>query len=136
MQNGNPLLKSSLTLLCAAMIASSCLRSEAEFETVTLKLDTPSSGWNAHPTGAWDTDNAIYCLFQLKPPNGMSAQVITTIVSDMQLPRSPKPKKVVVIGKTWKWSSNEAIEYSDSLQSFMSKLPKNASRIEIPQPKN
>ncbi len=129
--------QNSLTILAFASLITcltGCLNSEPmEKEVITLRLDTPSAGWSAEPLEAWKTDETIYCLFQLSPPDGMAAQVITTIESGMQLPRSEKAKKLVVLGKTWNWSSSDSIAFPESREGFLASLPDDASRIEIDQ---
>jgi len=61
----------------------------------------------------------------------MAAQVITTIESQMRLPESEKPKKIVVLGKTWNWMPSESIAFPESRKAFLALLPENASRVEI-----
>ncbi len=99
-------------------------------ESIRLIMDTPAAGWSAAPVEAWETDETIYCVFQLTPPKGMAAQVITTIESGLKLPASPKPKKIVALGKTWNWNPSPSIEFPKSLDAFKATLPDNAKRIE------
>ncbi len=117
------------------LLLTGCLYSEpVEKETVSLRMDTPSAGWTLAPLEAWETGKAVYCLFQLTPPQGMSAQVISSVVSAMQIPASEKPKKRVVLGKTWNWSSQHDIEFPESLQGFRSQLTNEAKRVELLPP--
>jgi len=131
----NALLKKVLALVALFILHTGCLNSKPiEKETVTLQLDTPSASWTAEPLEAWETDNTLYCVFQLYPPEGMSAQVISSVASEMHLPASSKPKKFVALGKTWKWSSGKDIAFPESLQSFRNQLPKGAKRVELLAP--
>lgn len=128
----NSLLKQVLALASLLTGLTGCLNSEhMAKEEVTLEMDTPSAGWSAEPLEAWETNEAIYCLFQLSPPKGMAAQVITKIDSSLRLPKSEKMKKLVVLGKTWNWSPSESIAFPESRDAFLASLPDNASRIEI-----
>ena len=104
---------------------------KTSMETLTLRMDTPSAGWSAEPLEAWETSDTLFCLFQLSPPKGMAAQVITTIESKIHLPNTEKAKKIVVLGKTWNWSPSESISFPKSRDAFLGSLPDNASRVEI-----
>lgn len=127
-----PFLRRPLTLIGLFTLLSGCLNSEpGKNDTITLRLDTPSAGWKINPIEAWETVDAIHCLFQLSPPKGMSAQVISSVVSEMQLPASTKPKKRIVFGKTWNWSTNDEIEFPKSYEAFKNQLADGARRIEI-----
>ena len=125
----NSLLKRALALALLFNCLAGCLNSEPMAKDVLM--DTPSAGWRAEPLEAWETTDTLFCLFQLSPPKGMAAQVITTIESKMRLPESEKPKKIVVLGKTWNWSPSESISFPESRESFLASLPENASRVEI-----
>lgn len=105
--------------------------STIEMETIQLALNTPSAGWTASPIEAWETETTLFCLFQLAPPKGMAAQVISKIESRMSIPLSTKPKRLVVFGKTWNWGSSADIEFPKNRQTFQSSLSSNAKRIEI-----
>ncbi len=130
-------LKQILTLACTLIFLSGCLNSKSEQrETITLRLDTPSAGWKLAPLEAWETDKTILCLFQLTPPEGMSAQVITSIASEMQLSPSKKPKTRVVLGKTWKWSSESDIQFPNSYEAFKKQLGKAARSVELLTPEH
>jgi len=136
-RTGFPTLKKALTLAGLFILLTGCLQSEPiQSETITVQLDTPSAGWKLAPLEAWETDEAIYCLFQLSPPQGMSAQVITSIVSEMQLPASEKLKKRVVLGKTWKWSSGDDIEFPKSLEAFKERLDNGARSVDLLTPES
>ena len=100
-------------------------------EIIRIAFDTPSAGWIAKPLEAWETDEAIICIFQLSPPEGMAAQVITKIESTMRIPASAKPKRLVAIGKTWNWTPGGKIEFPKDIQLFQSSLSAIANRIEI-----
>lgn len=127
-----PLLKRSLAILSLFSCLTGCINSEPMAkDVITLRLDTPSAGWTAEPLEAWETNDILFCLFQLSPPKGMAAQVITTIESKMRLPESEKPKKIVVLGKTWNWMPSESIAFPESRKAFLALLPENASRVEI-----
>ncbi len=129
------LLKKALALSGLFILLTGCLYSEpVEKETISLRMDTPSAGWTLAPLEVWETEQSVYCLFQLTPPQGMSAQVISSVVSEMQIPATEKPKKRVVLGKTWRWSSPNDIEFPESLQGFRSRLPKGAKRVEFLPP--
>jgi len=131
------MLKKALALAGLFIILTGCLQSEPiQSETITVQLDTPSAGWQLAPLEAWETDEAIYCLFQLSPPQGMSAQVITSIVSEMQLPASEKLKKRVILGKTWKWSSDSNIEFPKSLEAFKEQLGEGARSVDLLTPES
>lgn len=126
------LLKRGLVLSSLFICLAGCLNSEPMAkDIIALKMDTPSAGWIAEPLEAWETSDTLFCVFQLSPPEGMAAQVITTIESKMRLPESEKPKKIVVLGKTWNWSPSESISFPESRESFLASLPENASRVEI-----
>ncbi|RPF79681.1 MAG: hypothetical protein CBC31_004895 [Verrucomicrobia bacterium TMED71] len=99
-------------------------------------MDTPSAGWQLAPLEAWETDEAIYCLFQLSPPQGLSAQVITSIVSEMKLPASEKLKKRVVLGKAWNWSSASDVEFPNSLEAFKEQLGEGARSVDLLTPES
>ncbi len=132
---GNAALSRAFALATLLTFPTACLNSEPiERETVELRLDTPSAGWTATPLEAWESETAIYCVFQLTRPEGMSAQVISTITSAMHLPATEKPKQLVALGKTWKWASEGGVAFPESLQSFRSHLPKGAKRIELLPP--
>lgn len=103
-------------------------------ETIHLGLDTPSAGWTVDAVEAWETEEAIYCVFQLMPPQGMAAQVISRVESKMQIPASTKLKRLVVLGKTWNWSSNADIDFPNDQESFRSSISAKATRIEIQSP--
>ena len=131
-RTGCPSLKKALSLAGLFILLTGCLQSEPiQSETTTVQLDTPSAGWKLAPLEAWETDEALYCLFQLSPPHGMSAQVITSIVSEMQLPASEKLKKCVVLGKTWNWSSASDIEFPNSLEAFKEQLGEGARSVDL-----
>jgi hypothetical protein len=128
----NSLFKQALAILSLSTCLTGCLDSEpVAKEVIKLRLDAPSAGWNAEPLEAWETNDTLFCLFQLSPPDGMAAQVITTIESKMRLPESEKAKQIVVLGKTWNWSPSEPIAFPESRESFLASLPENASRVEI-----
>ena len=126
-----------LALGCLILIGAGCPKTQspppgpAAIDTVILELDTPSAGWTAQPVEAWATQDRMYCLFQLHPPEGMAAQVITRIQSRMRAPKSGLPKQLVVFGKTWNWSSNPDIVFPESRAAFFESLPESASLIEI-----
>ena len=128
----NSLLKQVLALASLFTFLTGCLNSEPiAKDVITLKIDTPSAGWRAEPLEAWETTDTLFCLFQLSPPEGMAAQVISKIESKMRLPESEKPKKIVVLGKTWNWSPSESISFPESRDAFLDSLPEDASRVEI-----
>lgn len=128
----NSLLKRALALALLFNCLAGCLNSEPMAKDVlTLKMDTPSAGWRAEPLEAWETTDTLFCLFQLSPPKGMAAQVITTIESKMRLTHTEKAMKIVVLGKTWNWSPSEAISFPESRDAFLDSLPEDASRVEI-----
>ena len=132
-----PTLKKVFALAGLFILLAGCLQSEPiQSETTKILLDTPSAGWQLAPLEAWETDEAIYCLFQLNPPQGLSAQVITSIVSEMQLPASEKLKKHVVLGKTWNWSSDSDVEFLNSLEAFKEQLGEGARIVDLPTPKS
>ena len=105
--------------------------SKIEMEIIQLTLVTPAAGWAASPIEAWETETTLFCLFQLTPPEGMAAPVISEIESKMQIPVTSKPKRLVVLGKTWNWNSSSDIQFSKDRQTFRSSLSSNAKRIEI-----
>lgn len=80
---------------------------------------------------AWETHESVYCLFQLTPPSGMAAQVITKVESEMNVASTGKPAKIAVLGKSWNWSPSGAIEFPTSYEAFKNALPAGASRIDI-----
>ena len=126
-----------LALAGLFILLAGCLQSEPiQSETTTVQLDTPSAGWQLAPLEAWETDEAIYCLFQLSPPQGLSAQVITSIVSEMQLPASEKLKKRVVLGKTWNWSSASDVEFPNSLEAFKEQLGEGTRSVDLLTPES
>ena len=130
-------LKKVLALAVLFILLAGCLQSEPiQSETTTVQLDTPSAGWQLAPLEAWETDEAIYCLFQLSPPPKRSAQVISSIVSEMQLPASEKLKKRVVLGKTWNWSSASDIEFPISLEAFKEQLGEGARGVDLLTPES
>ena len=100
-------------------------------EPIRIAVDAPSAGWTLQPLEAWETEDKVYCLFQLSPPAGLAAQVITPLDSGMRIPATAKPIKRVLIGKTWNWGSQAEIDYPESLQHFHSSLPQGAKRLEI-----
>ena len=126
------ILKRGLILSSLFTCLAGCLNSEPMAkDVIVLQMDTPSAGWIAEPLEAWETNDTLFCVFQLSPPEGMAAQFITTIESKMRLPESEKPKKIVVLGKTWNWSPSESISFPESREYFLAFLPENASRVEI-----
>ena len=128
----NSLLKQALALVLLLTCIAGCLNSKPMAkDVITLKMDTPSAGWRAEPLEAWETTDTLFCLFQLSPPEGMAAQVIATIESKMRLTHTGKTRKIIVLGKTWKWSPSEAISFPESRDAFLDSLPKDASRVEI-----
>ena len=130
-------LKKVLALAALFILLAGCLQSEPiQSETTTVLLDTPSASWQLAPLEAWETDEAIYCLFQLSPPPKRSAQVISSIVSEMQLPASEKLKKRVVLGKTWNWSSASDIEFPNSLEVFKEQLGEGARSVDLLTPES
>ena len=100
-------------------------------ETVELAFDVPSAGWSLSPLEAWESDDAIHCLFQLTPPEGMAASVISKVRASMRIPQSTKPKRRIVFGKTWNWGSEAEIEFAKDLDSFRADLSSRAKRLEI-----
>lgn len=124
------LLASSLTLFAACQPHSS----DQAMEVVRLRLDTPAAGWKAKPIEAWELEDRILCLFELTPPQGMAAQVITPVDAALKIPSSPKPKRIAILGKTWNWGDREDIDFAKDLASFRAALSSNAKPLVIVVP--
>jgi hypothetical protein len=108
--------------------------SAMKMESIRLSLDTPAAGWTVNPIEAWETDETIFCLFQLAPPEGMAAQVISKIESEMLIPSSTKTKRLVVLGKSWKWGADPNIDFHEHRDSFRNSIPESATRIDFQRP--
>ncbi len=126
-----------LLAISLATIQAGCTQSGTDAqspqsaERIVLSMDSPSAGWTATPMEAWETHESVYCLFQLTPPSGMAAQVITKVESEMNVASTGKPAKIAVLGKSWNWSPSGAIEFPPSYEAFKNALPADASRIDI-----
>ncbi len=116
-----------LTVSCRSQSASE------EMEEHSIEITTPSAGWGLRAIQAYESKEAIICLFQLDPPKGMSAQVISKVQVGIKLPAVGKPMKPFVLGKTWSWDSNPEITFIDFPEDIAPLLA-NANPIEI-QPK-
>lgn len=107
---------------------------KADWEIVHLRLDTPSAGWAASPLEVWETETSVVCLFQLQRPEGMAAQVISSIEASMRIEKSPKPKRIAVLGKSWAWGERSDLDFPKDLASFRSALSSKAKRLEFEEP--
>ena len=102
-----------------------------ESMTVTLDLQTPTSGWSLEIQHAWlDPDGQIICLSQLTPPAGMAAQVISQVHATAILETAEKPIRHYILGKTWNWNSDPDVSFIETIEQIQKELD-NAQSIVI-----
>jgi len=138
-----PLSRASGLLLAAALLAA-CSRREApdpadampaeepsEREPYTLSITVPSAGWSFESVEAYRVGNrAVWIVCRLRPPEGMAAQVISTLEKTLPLPHTKLPRRVFVIGKTWNWEAEDGVQYVESRDAFADAL-RNAAPIPL-----
>ena len=100
--------------------------------TLTFTLQTPTPGWTIAPLAAYRVHGEHWCIHQLTPPEGMTAQMIskaTSTISFVDEFSGKTPARHYVRGKTWAWNSNPEITYIDSIDSLKEAL---ADATELP----
>ena len=99
---------------------------EATSHAVHLEIgfQTPTPAWTLTPVAVYQVGSEHWCFFQLTPPEGMVAQVISTVscAFGFESESTDLPAKHFVLGKTWSWDSNPEITFIDSMDSLKDAL--------------
>jgi len=134
-----PLSRAPVLLMTAALLAA-CSAGEApdpadampseetsERQPYTLSITAPSAGWSFESVEAYRVDDrAVWIVCRLRPPQGMAAQVISTLEKTLRLPHTKLPRRVFVIGKTWNWEADDGVQYVESRDAIADTLRKAA----------
>ncbi|MEM7790605.1 MAG: pitrilysin family protein [Verrucomicrobiota bacterium] len=117
---------SKLVFAQAGTLANSAtITPPANTRTVSVRIDTPNSGWEVAIKAVYKTDKNLVVVSQLDHSGGMAAQVITTVYDSLVLEEAGElPVKHYVIGKTWNWGSSEKytfVEDAEALEKAMSR---------------
>ena len=96
--------------------------------TDSIEITVPSAGWQLIPHGVFQADDRLICIYKLKAPTDMAAQVISTVAGSVSFTAPDLPREQFVLGKTWAWNSNPEINFIDSLDELTEDL-KNARPI-------
>lgn len=84
----------------------------------TLEIQTPTAGWTLKPVDLYRMgDKEYWAIHQLTAPDGMAAQVISSVSATIRFrhagPGEPEVKHFV-LGKTWNWNANPEVNFIDS----------------------
>jgi hypothetical protein len=123
-------MKTSLMLAVVFALIGVCVGAAQTNSTQVVKvsLKAPDATWNVRIADVYDMGTDLWCVATLFQKPGMGAMVITT-VSDQAtvvVPGGPKPVKVLVLGKTWKWANDEPYRFLASPDEIAGDLKKGA----------
>ncbi|MBD5778013.1 hypothetical protein IEN85_00705 [Pelagicoccus sp. NFK12] len=94
--------------------------------THTLTLQTPTPAWKLVPMMLYRTsENEYLCVHTLSAPDGMVAQVLSTVSNQISFRHLGSSEPVVrhyVLGKTWKWNGNPEVTFIDSIDELKDAL--------------
>ncbi|MEM1223221.1 MAG: insulinase family protein, partial [Verrucomicrobiota bacterium] len=100
----------------------------ANTRTVSVRIDTPNSGWKVAIKAVYKTDKNLVVISQLDHSGDLAAQVITTVYDSLSLEDAGDlPVKHYVVGKTWNWGNSEKYTFVEDTES----LDKAMSRAEL-----
>lgn len=97
-------------------------------QTVSLSFDTPSAGWSLEPVSAHRVQDEHWVIFELSPPEGMAAQVISEVSATAEFAGADLPIRSFVLGKTWNWDSETDATFIESIDEIQETLDEGERR--------
>jgi hypothetical protein len=98
------------------------LDSSADFVSITV----PDSGWHLTIERICERNDEVWILARLRRDPEPASQIVRPVRERIPVTLPAKPRRVFVVGKTWKWTSpsDKSVEFVDSLESVMKNLGK------------
>jgi len=95
-------------------------------QVVSVSLKAPDATWRVHIGEVYDMGAELWCVATLSQKSGMGAMMITTVKDQatVVVPGDPKPVKVFVLGKTWKWANDEPYRFLNNASEIAGELAK------------
>lgn len=101
-----------------------------EQKSLSVSLDTPSTGWRVDIKEVYRTSESIVVISQLENKEPAAATIISTVSDTAHIPATDDalPVRHYILGKTWDWSPATDYTFIDSMDVFGAALD-NAEQI-------
>lgn len=96
----------------------------AQTRKLTVRLDTPDSGWNVEIQKVYRTGDTLAVISELARSGEAAAQVISTVSDSVSIEATSEELKVrhYIIGKTWDWGESENTTFIESFDALSGSL--------------